>query len=93
MRCFGEYKGDRLCDLCGAVNGVNMEACRDLHEKTLAACRRRMEIAIGCPYRKQEWCDREPFWACTRPGNVTGKFAPDCSPTEECATHTPASGK
>lgn len=85
MRCMGEFRDDRTCDLCKFLAVSIHQNCQEIFDADIARYKRLEKIKESCPYVRTEFADHyESYDACGKPGSPRGKDAPDCNPTEEC---------
>lgn len=80
IRCYGNPKEDRICDLCEKVQPIYFDGCKNEWKRKLDLVKRKEEIREKCKYRVEEYKDRYTYYICKKkpwPHN-------NCNPCEEC---------
>jgi hypothetical protein len=65
MRCFGEFKNDRTCDLCMLADNKSYIPCKEKYDKEKKLCEKLWNIKINCPNRVSGYDDYEKYYRCT----------------------------
>ena len=79
MRCFGEFKNDRTCDLCGVVNSDTRMKCEKTKKEAEYKTNRIWNISSNCLHRRPTYDRYESYYECLLKGN-----GEECHPTLEC---------
>lgn len=68
MKCVGEFKDDRICELCQITNKSEHEKCLDIKNKKIEMWKKLKEIERKCPYRHEEYSysDRSEYYICNK---------------------------
>jgi hypothetical protein len=83
MKCFGDFKGDRICDLCGETTPYRSQ-CIALTKKKEKAMLELKSIAENCPHAKPAYHDGEHFIACCKDGKNPRRSSEVCKVTFTC---------
>jgi hypothetical protein len=85
MRCKGNFKDDRICDLCSEVNLITHDICKQATYEAKQLSTKLNRIGYACPYRKDAVGDQyDTFYACTLINKSLGRCGDVCQPTIEC---------
>lgn len=84
MKCFGEFKDDRICDLCHSVDAMTWAQCKNTKERTEEHTKVLLWIREHCPHCRNELCEYDSFKACNLNGRGHGRNADVCRPSLEC---------
>lgn len=86
MRCFKDYKNDRTCDLCSAVNYITFSECYLDYIEKKNYMANLLQIKKNCPHlRKNCFEDREYYDGCARTSSY--HRPPSCNPKLECQNY------
>lgn len=92
-KCFGEYKDDRLCEMCELVRPEAFEGCRELFEVKKKQVEFLKDIERLCPYRVLGTVGKEPYCNCTLNNKNTGKLGVTCDAALKCYKYSRHRGK
>ncbi len=87
MRCVGEFKNDRTCDICEIVLSGTHAECIKLHKERVSVAKELSKIKKYCPYLKTCYDEYQPFDACNKDDKAYGRFAPLCNVCLECSQY------
>lgn len=88
MRCFENFKDDRICDMCSLTNHSIYNKCRETcaneAKKRRELCKELQAIESSCPYRMDAYDEYTHYYSCNKDGKGYGRFAEECHVTLEC---------
>lgn len=84
MKCYDNYKGDRICGLCEVSNNVTFKKCKDSYDKSVGLREALLQIKRECHYRINCYDEYTSFDGCNKYSNELGRFARECEVTLEC---------
>jgi len=70
--------------MCSLSNETEYSKCKQQYDDKMALENKLKDIKRKCPYVKQCLDEYEWFDACSKNGDVYGRFAPDCNVTLKC---------
>jgi hypothetical protein len=81
MTCNGEYKRDRICELCEIANADEFKICKRSYTNRINSDKKLKRIYDKCPYRHVSGYGYDTYDECgiTDCGN--------CNPTLDCAKY------
>lgn len=84
MRCFGEFKNDRTCDLCGLANAEMKASCETKRNEAKNRFLKLQSIKNKCKFASCKWDGDQHFEACTKNGETNPRYMLCCNVTLEC---------
>jgi len=84
MDCKGNFKDDRVCQLCYKIDGVLHYECKELTEEKRNNHIMLYEIGEKCSKRLEAYDEYQKFFACTLNENGHGRSAEECKPKLCC---------
>lgn len=84
MRCFSNYKDDRICDLCDRTNHNCFVNCLNTYKNNVEHEEKLRKIKNSCQHKTLYYDEYTPFDGCNKKGNGHGRNADDCNPSLEC---------
>lgn len=83
MKCFGDYKDDRTCELCNIINMKEHNECLQKYKEERELNQKLYDIKTNCPYRESCYDEYEEYDGCVKDG-YHGRSTKFCNPTLEC---------
>jgi len=84
MRCYGDFKDDRICDLCKGSDILRYNNCINKVKEVRELYNKLQDIKEKCKYKTNCWDEYTPFDGCNKDGKGYGRFADDCKPSLNC---------
>lgn len=91
MRCFIDYRNDRVCDLCSLYQPITHDRCKELHKVKKNCEDFLLAVERSCPYRivntqskASATVPQAPITTCNRNGRGYGVYADPCNCGLQC---------
>jgi rubredoxin len=92
-RCFGDFKDDRVCDMCELVRPEAYVGCKELHEVAKKMDTFLASVESQCPHRVLGKIGNESYCNCTLNNKNTGKLGVTCDSALKCYKYSRFKGK
>ena len=84
MRCFNDFKNDRICDLCKINNSKQYYQCKINHKYKLRLKTALNYIENHCPHSCEHWDLYVDCKGCSLNNKTKDVSIKDCVPTLKC---------
>jgi hypothetical protein len=88
MRCFGEFKDDRTCDMCSQLDKGTYRDCISTKKSKDAIKKKKEWLREHCPNVEKKYTRADEgygtYQGCNLKERSRRSYDDNCEPTEEC---------